>query len=67
MAVAVRGRPAYRAVMTFDPTGPPIIPGPAEPYTLASMMPAPVVKPPRPGWVVRLSLAWSCWCSSWAA
>lgn len=39
--------------MSYDPAGPPIIPGNSEPFTLATMMPAPTpVKPPRPGWVV---------------
>jgi hypothetical protein len=31
--------------MTFDPAGPPIMPGHNQPYTLASVMPAPAVKP----------------------
>lgn len=38
-------------------TSPPISPGPAEPYTLAAIMPAPAGKPPRPGWVVPVFAA----------
>jgi hypothetical protein len=49
------GFPTVRG-MTFDPAGPPIIPGASEPYTLASVMPAPE-RPRRPAWVIPVITA----------